>query len=412
MDKKTLRLNLILCAILHGLNHYLLIFYKPMYPLMAGFFGLSTVADITTRLTIAYVGYGIANFITGILARRINLKYILFGGMLLMSLSTMAMALVPSGSYGLFVFLAFLMGLGGGTYHPAANTLMTSLHEEKHGHAIGILSIGSAIGFALAPLAGTFLGGTKPGAGIIGFQNLFILSGIIGFVYAWIFFFMMRGVAVMKAPAPAPSGQRSGFSAGTLGLIIVFLVIPSTIREIMAWGHYEITSYWVENGFSQGIGVGIIQVMAYLPGLVVQPLAGKLCDRLGSVRVVMGTFALTSIGYLLLVPASPVTAWLGLVLYGTGLSAATVANETFMASVATSRTRGIVYGIVLSLALGAGGYLSGCSGLIVDFFGKTSDTGYRVWFGGIALVNLAGILCYPVIERLKRRAKNGELYYH
>ena len=68
MKSRTLRLNLFLTAVMHGLNHYLMIFYKPMYPEMAGFFGLSSVAEMTTRMTLAYVGYGIANFLTGVLA--------------------------------------------------------------------------------------------------------------------------------------------------------------------------------------------------------------------------------------------------------------------------------------------------------------------------------------------------------
>ncbi len=400
MDKKTLRLNLILCSILHGLNHYLLIFYKPMYPLMAGYFGLDNVADVTTRLTIAYAGYGIANFLTGILARRINLKYILFGGMLLMSLATAAMALIPSGSYGVFVFLAFLMGLGGGTYHPAANTLMTSLHEEKHGHAIGVLSIGSAVGFITAPLVGARLGNE-----LLGFQPLFLISGLAAFLYAWLFLFFLRGVTSLPHHHPDPGKRERVFPKKILILIIVFLAVPTVIRDIINWGYFEITPYWVLHGFSHGIGVDWIQLMAYLPGLVVQPLAGKLCDRLKPLTVVVGTFALTSVGHILLGFNAPGLAWTGLVLYGAGLSAATVANETYMASLVSARSRGLVYGIVLSLALGVGGYLGGSSGWIVDAFGKTAVTGYRIWFIGMGLINAAAISCYAVIERLRTGGK-------
>ncbi len=399
MDRKTLRLNLILCSILHGFNHYLLIFYKPMYPLMAGFFGLGNVADVTTRLTIAYVGYGLANFLTGLLARRFNLKHILFGGMLLMSAATAAMALVPADAYWLFVLLAFLMGLGGGTYHPAANTLMTALHEDKHGHAIGFLSIGSAVGFTAAPLLGTHLGKE-----LVGFQNMFLLSGAAAFIYAWVFLLFMRGVTRLErqsAPKARPENRMTG---KLLAIVIVFLAVPTVIRDMINWGYFEITPYWVQYGFSQGIGIDWVQLMAYLPGLVVQPLAGKLCDKLKPLTVVVATFALTSLGHICLGLNAPVLAWTGLALYGVGLSGATVANETYMASIVTARSRGLIYGIVLSLALGVGGYLGGSSGWIVDAFGKTAPGGYRLWFIGMGLVNAAGILCYAVIEKIRKKA--------
>ena len=40
MDNKRIKINLILCSMMHGLNHYIVIFFKPMYPMMADYFGL------------------------------------------------------------------------------------------------------------------------------------------------------------------------------------------------------------------------------------------------------------------------------------------------------------------------------------------------------------------------------------
>jgi MFS family permease len=158
MNKKTALVNLVFCSAMHGLNHYLLIFFKPMSPAMKDYFGLQNVGDITTRVTIIYVSYAVANFLSGIFAKRFSLKLILFFGMLLMSIATMLNAFVPADSFGTMVFLIFLMGLGGGTYHPAANTLITSCYEGKPGHAIGMLSIGAAAGFIIAPFVGEHIG--------------------------------------------------------------------------------------------------------------------------------------------------------------------------------------------------------------------------------------------------------------
>jgi MFS family permease len=401
LSTRAVRLNLVLCSILHGLNHYLLIFYKPMYPQMASFFGLTSVAEVTTRLTITYLGYGVANFLTGILTRKLDLKYVLFGGMILMSLAAAAVAFVPAAGYGWAVLFAFLMGLGGGTYHPAANTLMTSLYEKKQGHAIGVLSIGSAIGFTAAPLVGTHLGRDW-----LGFQTLFLISGLAAFLFAWVFLVFMRSVPPLHLRRDAATTRTgSGAPRAALAVIIVLLAFPTVLRDAINWGYYEVTPYWAANGFSQGIGVDWVQLMAYLPGLVVQPAAGKLCDRLGPYAVVAGTFVVMAAGYVFLAFDSLALVWIGLALYGIGLSATTVANETYMASIVSARRRGLVYGIVLSLALGLGGYLGGVSGWIVDLFGKETRLGYQVWFAGMGALTGLSIISYVIIERLRKKHK-------
>jgi MFS family permease len=399
ISDRAIRVNLVLCSVLHGLNHFLLIFYKPMYPQMAQFFGLSSVAEVTTRLTITYVGYGIANFVTGLLARRINLRIVLFFGMILMSLSAAAMTAVPAAGYGWAIVFAFLMGLGGGTYHPAANSLMTSLYEHKQGHAIGILSIGSALGFIAAPLLGTHLGRDA-----IGFQSMFLIAGGVSFVYAWVFLIFTRSAPRLgQRSVPAGAPVAGALPKAALAVIIVLLAFPTVIRDIINWGYYEVTPYWVAHGFSQGVGVDWVQIMAYLPGLMVQPITGKLCDRLGPFTVVAGMFVIMSGGYALLGFNSPVLIWVGLALYGIGVSATTVANETYMASLVPARSRGIVYGILLSLALGLGGYLGGASGWIIDLFGKASRVGYQVWFFGMGLLTGASVVCYFIIEAIRKK---------
>jgi sugar phosphate permease len=81
MNRRSALVNLVFCSVMHGLNHYLIIFFKPMYPMMTDHFGLTNVAEITTRMTIIYLGYGISNFVSGLLSRRFSQKLILFFGM-------------------------------------------------------------------------------------------------------------------------------------------------------------------------------------------------------------------------------------------------------------------------------------------------------------------------------------------
>ncbi len=366
---------------------------------MADFFGLSAVANLTIPLSAIYVGYGLSNFLTGILARKYSLKYLLFFGMVLMSISTMLFAFVPAGSYGLSIILIFLMGLGGGTYHPAANTFMTTLYEERQGHAIGILSIGSVTGFIVAPLVGTHIG-----RDLIGFHALFLASGTVSLLFCFLFLFFVKDITVSHAKTlDAVLETKKPLPVKAFAFIIILLCIPATLRDLMGLGYYEITPFWVDNGFSSAIGIQIVQLMAYAPGIIVQPLTGKLCDRLGSVRIMAVTVLVCCVGHAALALILPVAAWFGLILYGVGMSASTVAGETYMASVVTRKNRGMVYGIVLSVSMGVGGFLGGTSGWVVDQFGKTNAAGYQLWFVGMGILLAASLVVYPIIERIRKK---------
>ena len=384
---------------MHGLNHYLIIFFKPMYPMMTDHFGLTNVAEITTRMTIIYLGYGISNFVSGLLSRRFSQKLILFFGMGLMSICTVLIAFVPADAYFVVVVLVFLMGLGGGTYHPAANTLITSCYEDRHGHAIGMLAIGSASGFVAAPFIGQYIG-----AGWIGFHKLFLFSGVIGLVFDFLFLLNVKDHKRLEvAQADCPQNNVAALPPGkVLIMSMVLICIPITIREIVGWSFYEITPFWVKFGFSAGLGIVPVQVMQYMPGIITQPITGKLCDRISPLCMVLITFVTMGVGFALCAVPSPIVLWIALITFGVGATASIVASETYMATLANSRDRPLVYGVCLSVGLGLGGTLAGACGWVVDHFGRENSTGYRLWFLTVGATLVISTIVYPIVERLRK----------
>ena len=400
MKLKTASINLILCSILHGINHYLMIFYKPTYTVMTGYFGITNIGDITTRLTIFYVGYGLSNFLSGLLARKFSLKIILFWGTVLMSTSAMAVIFVRPDTYYLLVAFIFLMGLGGGVYHPVANTLITASYEGKPGHAIGMLSIGSAIGLASAPFAGEYLG-----VKLIGFKELFFISGLVSLIFSFVFLIFIKDKDPVNQPVKSNNNENNEtLSYGkVLILTIILMCIPVTMREIMSWSFFEITPFWVKYGHSYGITIGIVQMMQYSPGLIVQPITGKLCDKFKPLRMVVFTFTLLGVGFILFAGSGPVVLWIALIVFGLGMSSSTVASETFMASIATSKNRSLIYGVVLSVGLAIGGLTAGVAGKVVDRFGKESVTGYRIWFIIIGIILIISTSMYFIIAKLRKK---------
>jgi len=397
MNKRNALINLALCSTMHGLNHYLLIFFKPTYPEMTHYFGLVNIADITTRMTIIYASYAISNFAAGLLSRRFSLKMILFFGMLLMSISTILVAFIPPNKYNIVVLLIFLMGLGGGTYHPAANTLITSCYEGKPGHAIGMLSIGAAIGFIIAPFVGQYVG-----LKWLGFRKLFLISGSISLLFDLVFLTMAKDrEKIENYTCEYPSAYNPLPGGRILAIAIVLICIPVTVREILGWSFYEVTPWWVKNGFSGGITIGWVQTMQYMPGIIVQPLTGKLCDRINPLYMVMFTFCLMAAGAILFACSVPIAVSLGLLVFGVGACASVVASETYMATLASPNNRSLVYGVALSVGLGLGGLIAGVSGCVVDFFGRQNVTGYRLWFISVSAGLILSTFIYPLINRLR-----------
>jgi FSR family fosmidomycin resistance protein-like MFS transporter len=404
MNKKKVLINLIFCSIMHGLNHFFIIFFKPMYIQMSDYFSLKNVSDMTVKMTIIYLGYASSNFISGILSRKYSRKIILFSGMFLMSSAVIAMGFVPRSNFNLAVILVFLMGLGGGVYHPAANTLITSMYEKKQGHAIGMLSIGSAIGFILAPFIGEYIG-----AKLIGFKSLFLICGLTGIVFNFLFILFVKEEKIAADPDNSSKvlneSDKSQLSPAVFVLLIALLCIPVALREIENWSFYEITPYWVNNGFSKGLTVSLIQSMQYIPSLFIQPFIGKMCDRFGSLRIVIITFGLCGIGIALFSISNIFTLWIAMMLFGAGMGSATVASETYMAGLSNAKNRSMIYGIVLSVGLAVGGRVSGISGWVVDLFGKDHITGYNVWYILIGSVLLLSLPIYFILEKIRMTIK-------
>jgi MFS family permease len=397
MNARQARINLVLCSILHGLNHYGVIFYKPMYPSMSSYFSLNSISELTTRMTILYAGYGIANFLSGLFARKISLRLILFFGSLLMSTATLMVSFVHHDSYNFTIILVFLIGIGGGVYHPAANTLVTTSYEGKPGLALGILSFGSAIGFVVAPFIGEYVGERH-----LGFQALFMLSGCVGIAFSILFLFFVKDHAPIKEQA---STAKKG-STALFALIIFLFCIPVTIRELSNWSFYEISPFWVAYGFSNGITVSLVQSMQYLPGLIVQPLTGKLCDKFGSHNIILVTFSMIGIGLILFSIPNIAALWTAMIFFGIGMSTSTVSSETYMTKLADKNRRALVYGIIISVGMAIGGYCAGFSGMVIDHFGRTSVHGYNVWFilsGSAVIISTTIFIAVTKILRKQHR---------
>ena len=142
-------LTLSLCTILHGFTHAYGSMLVPLYFRIASDLKLSGVGAATLIVTLYGGAYNLASYAAGLAADRFSRKTLLAVGLLGNAAAILAIGL--SRQYSLILALGVAAGLFGTIFHPSANALATSHYPKSPGMAIGILGIGSGLGFFFGP---------------------------------------------------------------------------------------------------------------------------------------------------------------------------------------------------------------------------------------------------------------------
>ena len=141
----TLGMTVVLHAFTHGYGTLLV----PLYLLMRDDLGTPGVNSIALIVAIYGVVYASLSYYSGVLADRFNRKNLLGIGLIGNGAAIALMGLTRR--YELLVLLGVLGGLFGTLFHPAANALIPAHYPKKLGIAIGLLGIGSGLGFFAGP---------------------------------------------------------------------------------------------------------------------------------------------------------------------------------------------------------------------------------------------------------------------
>ena len=141
--------TLFLCTVLHAFTHAYGSMLVPLYLLMVADLHLPGVKRASLLLTLYSFVYCAGSFGAGVLADRFNRKLLLGIGLLGNALAIALIGLTRS--YELMLLWAILGGLSGTVFHPAAGALVAGHYPKSPGMAIGLLGIGSGIGFFVGP---------------------------------------------------------------------------------------------------------------------------------------------------------------------------------------------------------------------------------------------------------------------
>ena len=203
--------TLVLCTILHAFTHAYTSLLVPLYILMTADLNLRGVSYASAIMTVYVLVYCIVSDRAGVLADKHNRKVLLGIGLLGNAAAITAMGLTRN--YEMMMLFGILAGLFGALFHPAANALIPAHYPKSPGMAIGLLSIGSGIGFYAGPqFAGWRAQTAQWHFGVIGdWQRPLIEAGIAGFIVGIFFLLIARevhGHGEQKSAQPLPARLR------------------------------------------------------------------------------------------------------------------------------------------------------------------------------------------------------------
>ena len=276
----------------------------------------------------------------GLLAETAGEFWMLILGNVWVSAGLVAMALAPV--FIVLVATSALGGLGGGTQHPLASSMVSRAYDDRgRATAVGTVNFAGDLGKMLAPLvAGLF-------AVRFGWRETFMIVGISGFVFMVASMFTRRAVDIGKpAASTADAGEptRADNSSGArLGGFIALSgvgVLDSAVR----------TSALVFLPFvmdAKDMGPGQISAMLFLlfgGGAIGKFVCGWLGDRMDTISLIWATKGLTA---LLLVAslATPVLLMAPvMVLIGIGLNGTSSVLYATVADLVPAGRRARFYG--------------------------------------------------------------------
>ena len=342
--------------------------------------------------------YALMSPVSGIIADKMNRKWLIVGSLFVWSAVTYAMGY--ANSYNQLYWLRAIMGVSEALYIPAGLSLIADYHQKKtRSLAIGIhmtgLYMGSAIGGFGATIAASF-----------SWHTTFHYFGLIGIIYSVVLVFLLKEfkhpVLASKTTVDSPKKTKESVLKGlsvlftnmSFWIILFYFAIPS----LPGWA----TKNWLPTLFSQNLNIPMeqagplatitISVSAFI-GVI---FGGILSDRWVQ-KNIKGRVYTSAIGLGLTIPALLLLGFghslfnvVGAALcFGIGYGMFDANNMPILCQFVSSKYRATAYGILNMVGVG-------CGALVTSLLGKYSDSG--TLGSGFAL--MAGIVLVALIVQI------------
>jgi len=351
----------------------------------------------TALLLVTSVGSSAIQPLFGLGSDRLALPWLMPLGVLLAGLGVALVGIADS--YVATAGAVAISGVGVAGFHPEAARFANQVSGERRGQGMSLFSLGGNAGFALGPILVTVLVLT------LGLRGTLLLAVLPAIVAAVIVRELprLREVAAEKSAHVARSVAEEDRDPddwnafARLGGVVA-------LRSGVYFGLQAFVPLWFIHhlGTSEGTGNAALTAML-IAGAVGTYSGGRVVDRLGRRRLVVGSCALSAPLLVLLVLApSPWTAGVLAALVGF------VIILTFSITVVMSQEYlphrlGLASGVSMGLAIGVGGIVAALLGVVADAFGLRTVM-WLIVAQAVPMVLLARTL--PV-TRAERRAQSA-----
>lgn len=349
----------------------------PLFPTVRRLFGVSQAQAswLGTAFGLAYAG---GFLVFGPLSDQYGRKRIMVPGLVALTLATVAVGMSPS--YEILIGLRFVQGIAAATFAPAA----------------------------LAYL-GEVLPASIRATGIAVMTTGFLVAGIAGQVYAdavslaagweWVFWGLavVYSVLIALVYALPDSGTATGNSTTNLRTVYVRMGQLLRNRVLLAAYFVAFTLLFTFVGMYSGLGAYLqtafgvrpeqllLVRIAGIPGMLLSPLAGRLVNRYGSDRIVIGALLVAATGLGIEAVAGSLSVLIvGSVVFVTGIAGAVPSLIDFIGETAASARGAAVALYTCILFIGAS-----LGPLITTYL---QSIGFAGLCGVLALVLLLGVV--------------------
>jgi len=342
--------------------------------------------------------YALMSPISGIIADKLNRKWLIVGSLFVWSAVTFAMGYATT--FTQVYWLRALMGVSEALYIPAGLSLIADYHQQKtRSLAIGIHMTGLYVGSALGGFGATI-------AAAFSWHTTFHYFGIVGIFYAFVLVFFLKE----KKTTPTkiihsdvtPIKNKSSFFKGIALLFtnISFWVILFyfAIISLPGWA----TKNWLPTLFSENLGIpmekaGPIATIAISFSSLLGVIFGGILSDKWVQKNIKGRVYTSAIGLSLTIPALLLIGYghslfnvVGAALcFGIGYGMFDANNMPIICQFVSSKHRATAYGLLNMTGVG-------CGALVTSLLGKSSDNGNL----GFGFALMAGVVLIALVVQI------------
>lgn len=339
---------------------------------------LETAENFGRLMAIFLWIYGLMSPVAGLIADRINRKWLIVGSLAVWSGVTLAMGFADN--FNQLYVLRAIMGVSEALYIPAGLSLIADYHKgNTRSLAIGIHMTGLYLGQAIGGFGATV-------ASHFSWQLAFQSFGLVGILYSFILIFFLRehrdeqseksyNKEKISVGGLSSVSKSLGMLLGTVSfwVILFYFAAPS----FPGWA----TKNWLPTLFSESLGMdmslaGPMATITIAASSFIGVIFGGIMADRWIQRNLRGRIFTGAIGLSLLIPAllflgfgnglMPVLT--GAILFGIGYGMFDANNMPILCQFVSSRHRAAGYGLMNMTGVFAGA-------LITDLLGKSTDSG-------------------------------------